>query len=202
MAQRSRQVFISYQRSDHAFARVVREHLVAAGVQTWMDQFDIAVGAYLTDEIDKGLASSDIVVGILSPDAVESRNVKNEWDWAIQNDKPLLLLQYRRCVVPHRYVSINFIDATDHDSSGALGALLGTLGMAPAGASVREISDAVTPHRFITVVERRSVAGVPNLSSLVANGSRRTSGRSSTGSLSGAGRSCSLAAKPAPARPC
>lgn len=74
------QVFISYQRTDEPFARQVREHLTAHGVRTWMEQYDIPVGAYWPDEIDKGLASSDIVVGILSPDAVASRNVKNEWD--------------------------------------------------------------------------------------------------------------------------
>ena len=101
------QVFISYQRADESIARRVRELLIASGVRTWMDQADIPVGAYWPDEIDKGLAASDIVVGILSPDAVESRNVKNEWDWAIQNGKPLVLLQVRPCVVPHRYVSIN-----------------------------------------------------------------------------------------------
>src|SRR4051812_38547019 len=91
------QIFISYQRIDQDFAREVREHLVARGVRTWMDQFDILVGAYWPDEIDKGLSSSDIVVGILSADAVESRNVKNEWDWAIAHDKRLLLLRIDAC---------------------------------------------------------------------------------------------------------
>jgi hypothetical protein len=70
-----------------------------------MDQYDIPVGAYWPDEIDKGLSSSDIVVGVLSPEAVESRNVKNEWDWALQNGKPLLLLLARPTAeIPHRYV--------------------------------------------------------------------------------------------------
>lgn len=78
------QVFISYQRTDGDFARQVRAHLAAAGVTTWMDEYDIPVGAYWPDEIDLGLAASDIVVGILSPEAMASRNVKNEWDWAIQ----------------------------------------------------------------------------------------------------------------------
>jgi hypothetical protein len=123
------QVFISYQRVDEAFAHRVREHLTAHGVRTWMDQYDIPVGAYWSDEIDKGLGSSDIVVGILSPDAAESRNVKNEWDWAIQNEKPLLLLQYRPCVIPHRYVSINFIDASHPQPEPAFAALLATLGV-------------------------------------------------------------------------
>ncbi len=71
-------VFISYQRADEAFARQVREHLAVNGVRTWMDQYDIPVGAYWPDEIDKGLADSTVVLGIISPDSVESRNVKNE----------------------------------------------------------------------------------------------------------------------------
>jgi pimeloyl-ACP methyl ester carboxylesterase len=121
------QIFISYQRTDSDFARQVRAHLAAAGVRTWMDEYDIPVGAYWPDEIDKGLTGSEIVVGILSPDAMTSRNVKNEWDWAIQNDKRLLLLQVVPTVIPHRYVSINFIDATDIHRDRALAGLLTAL---------------------------------------------------------------------------
>ncbi len=132
------QVFISYQRTDEPFARQVREHLVATGVRTWMDQHDIPVGAYWPDEIDKGLSASDIVVGVLSPDSVDSRNVKNEWDWAIANDKRLLLLMVRPCVIPHRYISINYIDATAADPAAALAALLDTLGVTTFGTAVPE----------------------------------------------------------------
>jgi pimeloyl-ACP methyl ester carboxylesterase len=78
------------------------------------------------------------VVGILSPDAVASRNVKNEWDWAIQNDKRLLLLQVKPTIIPHRYVSINFIDASDADPAPALSALVNTLGVTPADDTVPE----------------------------------------------------------------
>ncbi|HUG16681.1 MAG TPA: toll/interleukin-1 receptor domain-containing protein, partial [Thermomicrobiales bacterium] len=123
-------VFISYQRTDEAFARQVREHLLSHGAPIWMDQYDIPAGAYWPDAIDAALVSTDTVIGILSPDAVESRNVKNEWDWALQNGKPLILLQVAPCLVPHRYVSINFIDATSPDPSPALAALSRALGIA------------------------------------------------------------------------
>ena len=43
----------------------------------------------------------------------------------------------RTCVIPHRYVSINFFDATVADLQSALGALLGTLGMRPARARMQ-----------------------------------------------------------------
>jgi pimeloyl-ACP methyl ester carboxylesterase len=123
------QVFISYQRSDDAFAQRVRAQLVAHGVRTWMDQFDIPVGAYWPDAVDEGLTASDIVVGILSPDALASRNVKNEWDWAIANDKRLMLVRVLPCAVPHRYISLNFIDATMPDPTAALAMLLDALGV-------------------------------------------------------------------------
>jgi hypothetical protein len=48
----------------------------------------------------------------LSPSAINSRNVKNEWGWALQNENRLLLLPVVPYVIPHRYVSINVIDAT------------------------------------------------------------------------------------------
>jgi len=67
MTIQSSQVFISYQRTDGDIARQVRAHLAAAGVPTWMDEYDIPVGAYWPDEIDKGLVASAVVVGVLSP---------------------------------------------------------------------------------------------------------------------------------------
>ena len=64
---------------------------------------------------------------MLSPDSVASRNVKNEWDWAIANERPLILIQIAPCVIPHRYVSINYIDAT-RDTDSALQQLTAVLG--------------------------------------------------------------------------
>ena len=123
---RGAQVFISYQRSDVDAAQTVRETLIAHGVRAWMDQFDIPVGAYWPDAIDDGLTSSDFVIGFLSPESVASRNVKNEWDWALANDKPLVLLRVKPCVIPHRYISINFIDVVG-GLEPAIPVLLGAL---------------------------------------------------------------------------
>jgi len=132
MSERGPHVFISYHRADLAVAEQVRTHLIANRITTWMDQYDIPAGAYWPDEIDKGLGQSDFVVGLLSPDSVDSRNVKNEWDWALQNGKHLILLMARPCVIPHRYVSINFIDATGSDQSRWLDQLILTAGLRPA----------------------------------------------------------------------
>jgi pimeloyl-ACP methyl ester carboxylesterase len=124
MAASGGHVFISYHRDDRELAERIRAGLVAQRVRTWMDLYDVRPGAYWPDEVDRGLGEASLVLGILSPDAVASRNVKNEWDWALQNDKRLILVMARPCVIPHRYVSINFIDAVDGDVERCLETLL------------------------------------------------------------------------------
>jgi predicted ATPase len=159
--------FISYQRTDEAFARQVRAYLVAAGVSTWMDQYDIPAGAYWPDEIDAGLAAADVVVGLLSPDAVASRNVKNEWDWALANGKRLLLLQVVPCVVPHRYIAINYIDATGSDPLPAMQSLVRALEIAPVADLERTPMAApriTLPHQRAALIGReREVAEIVEL---------------------------------------
>jgi WD40 repeat protein len=63
MAQSSSQVFISYHRADLTVAERVRAHLMANGVKTWMDHYDIPAGAYWPDEIDRGLNPSQLATG-------------------------------------------------------------------------------------------------------------------------------------------
>jgi hypothetical protein len=111
-------VFISYSRDDEGFARQLHDAIEGIGCDAWLDVIDIPKGAYWPDAIDAGLKAADVVVGIMTPDSVASRNVKNEWDWALSNERPLLLLLLRECDVPHRYVSINYINFTMSESIG------------------------------------------------------------------------------------
>ncbi|HLU09948.1 MAG TPA: toll/interleukin-1 receptor domain-containing protein, partial [Oceanobacillus sp.] len=100
------QIFISYKRENQSFAEELREQLIAWGYRTWMDIYDIPKGAYWPDEIDAGLQASDVVIGVMSPQAIQSRNVKNEWDWAIVNGRRLIPLMLESVIVPMNYVSI------------------------------------------------------------------------------------------------
>lgn len=111
-------IFLSYRREDLSFAEFIRQKLQEWGYQVWMDIYDIPKGAYWPDAIDEALKGTDIVVGIMSPDAVSSRNVKNEWDWALVNEKPLLLLLLRDTQIPMNYISINYIDFRKDRATG------------------------------------------------------------------------------------
>ena len=111
-------IFISYARDDVAFARDLRERLLALGHAPWMDLFDIPAGARWPDEIDRALRSAEAIIGVMTPSSMASENVKNEWDWAIANNRRLLLLLAEPCDVPFHYVSRNYIDCTADREAG------------------------------------------------------------------------------------
>ncbi len=115
-------VFISYNREDVQFALRLRDYVRALGFQTWLDVDDIPKGVYWPDAVDAGLRGADVIVGVVTPESIASRNVKNEWDWALDNDRPLLLLRLRQTTMPHRYVSLNYIDVAK-DETMALASL-------------------------------------------------------------------------------
>lgn len=125
------QLFISYKRENEEFARLVRDNLLAWGYAVWMDIFDIPKGSYWPDEIDKGLRASDVIIGILSPQAVESRNVKNEWDWAIVNGRRLILLMHEQTYVPMNYVSLQRINCVGVAQSNGISELQAALQSKP-----------------------------------------------------------------------
>lgn len=103
-------IFISYARENQEFALSLREKLIQWGYETWIDSENIPKGAYWADEINNGLKKSDLVIGIMSQDALDSINVKNEWDWAIVNQKRLILLRHQKCEIHVNYIRINYID--------------------------------------------------------------------------------------------
>ena len=142
MSATGQQIFLSYARDDVAFARDLRERLLALGHAPWMDLFDIPAGARWPDEIDRALRSAGAIIGVMSPSSMASENVKNEWDWAIANSRTLILLLIEPCEIPFHYVSRNYIDLTS-DQAGGLAAL----------ASAIEASDAPAPAPAITPPE-------------------------------------------------
>jgi hypothetical protein len=110
----TKKLFISYARSDQAYADMLRDTLRGWGHKTWMDIDNIPPGATWADEIQKGLEWADAVVAVMTNEALASENVKNEWDWCLVNrhrfGKVLYLLKIDDCIVPMQYVRVNWID--------------------------------------------------------------------------------------------
>jgi HEAT repeat protein len=155
----TRSVFISYKREDEVFARRLRDHCLDCGHSVWMDIFDIPKGAVWTDAIEQALRDADVVVGVMSPRSVESRNVKNEWDWTIVNgslfDTRLLLVLLEKCVVPMNYISLNYIDFTaEHDRQRSLAQLERALVGDPNTVGAVEIQPAIVADAYTDYLQK------------------------------------------------
>src|SRR5688572_10121576 len=90
----TQQTFISYKSEYRHIAIHVRDTLKSWGYKTWFDQDNIPKGAYFRDAIQNGLECSDVIIGVLTQKALQSREVLTEWDYAYSHKSRLLLLRY------------------------------------------------------------------------------------------------------------
>lgn len=82
-------VFISYSRKDTVFVDRLDVSLKARGFYTWVDRRNLEPGEDFQDAIERAIERCQVLLVILSPDAVASRNVKLEYRYAL---KPLGLV--------------------------------------------------------------------------------------------------------------
>jgi hypothetical protein len=120
-------IFISYSRTDTAFAVRLADDLRASGLKVWIDQRDIGVGKRWDMEIEKALEKAAAVVLLLSPRSVSSDNVRDELSYSLDSGKRVVPIMVETCRLPMRISSNQYIDFTKDYKKG-VSALVDTLG--------------------------------------------------------------------------
>ncbi len=82
--------FISYAHADAAFANRLATALPGLGIEPWIDRDGIHGGARWSSSIQQALRSSDVLILVLTPAAMASSNVEDEWQYALDKGKPVL----------------------------------------------------------------------------------------------------------------
>lgn len=82
--------FISYSRRNTNFAERLARDLSDAGVEVWIDFRQIHAGELWKEEIRNGIERSEVIILVLSPDAVSSEWVRYEIDYGRQHQKIIL----------------------------------------------------------------------------------------------------------------
>lgn len=88
-------IFISYSRRDQEFVTRLASDLDQQVAGVWFDQSDIQVGQRWHDEIIDGIRGCKAFILVLSPDAAESRYVREEVNKALELGKPIIPVLYR-----------------------------------------------------------------------------------------------------------
>ena len=117
-------IFVSYSRRDAEFAlqliEDLREKLGESFIDLWLDQTHIPPGVQWDDTIEQALGKSAAMLLILSDDSVQSQNVKNEWTFCLDENKPIIPILKDPCKLPLRLRNLNYVDYTNQPYSKAL----------------------------------------------------------------------------------
>ena len=76
-------VFLSYARSDREPARRIAGRLRKAGFEVWDPERELLPGGDWTSELKAALGSADAFVVLMSPEAMESRYLSYEIEYAL-----------------------------------------------------------------------------------------------------------------------
>jgi hypothetical protein len=82
-------VFLSYAHKDNHRRKRVQKALEERGLSVWVDKRGIQPGSLWQEAIQRGIDDSCCVVVILSPDALTSRHVAREINYAESQNKPI-----------------------------------------------------------------------------------------------------------------
>lgn len=110
MAQAKAKIFISYSRVDEAFARQLAGSLSAMGADVWIDVEDIPAGLKWSSAIQQGLDVCDALLVIISPESMASNNVEDEWQYFLDQKRPVFPIQYRPAKTHFQLSRIQYVD--------------------------------------------------------------------------------------------
>jgi acetyl-CoA carboxylase biotin carboxyl carrier protein len=102
--------FLSYSRSDSAFALRLAADLKAGGANVWLDQTDIEPGKRWDREIEQALRNCSCVLVIMSPSSVDLENVRDEVSFALSKNKKIIPILYEQCDIPYRLERLQRVD--------------------------------------------------------------------------------------------
>ncbi len=103
-------IFISYSHADSDFVDQLEADLRSQGFETWVDRQRLAGGQRWRRELQEAVEHAQVLLLVLSPDAVASENVQIEYDYVLDLGKLLIPVYYRQCDVPMELHAIQWID--------------------------------------------------------------------------------------------
>ncbi len=103
--------FLSYARCDEPFTRRLAAALPAHGIEPWIDREGIHGGARWSTAIQEALRSADVLILVVTPAAMASSNVEDEWQHALDRGTPVLPVLLQPTELHFQLGRIQYVDA-------------------------------------------------------------------------------------------
>ncbi|HRW09570.1 MAG TPA: SUMF1/EgtB/PvdO family nonheme iron enzyme [Caldilineaceae bacterium] len=153
-------VFVCYARADEEFAVPLVTKLKARCVPIWIDVWDILPSEDWDIAIENALDTCAYFLIILSPAATDSREVRGELRFALNEGKPIVPILYQDCRIPRQLLNVNYLDFRDGISDAGLERVLLALG-AVVATPATESTEAAVAAPVNTTVDKRSSQSTP-----------------------------------------
>jgi hypothetical protein len=111
-------IFTSYSRSDSVFVDWLWQELESRNIQIWVDRKDIKAGENWADAVDSALKSSQVMLLVLSPASMSSKNVKQEWMYMMDTGKVVVPILWQDCEKHFKLYALQHIDCRDYHIEG------------------------------------------------------------------------------------
>src|SRR5262245_49056073 len=107
-------VFLSYAHADSSKAAArLREELKLASFDVWRDIEDMQGGESWREQLRNALYEVDVVIVLLTPAAVASPHVIEEWKAARLLKKPIFPALISPCKIPDEFLDIHYHNLND-----------------------------------------------------------------------------------------
>ncbi len=103
-------LFISYSHADSSFVDRLEADLRKQGFDPWVDRERLVGGVRWRRELQEAVKRAQVLLIVLSPDAVASQNVQIEYEYVLDLGKVLIPIYYRQCDMPMELRAIQWID--------------------------------------------------------------------------------------------
>jgi hypothetical protein len=105
-----KRIFISYSRLDRDFATRLAKSLAEVGADVWIDYEDIPAGLKWSSAIQEGLDTSDGLLVIISPEAMVSSNVEDEWQYFLDSKRPVIPILHKPAKIHFQLHRLQYVD--------------------------------------------------------------------------------------------
>jgi formylglycine-generating enzyme required for sulfatase activity len=116
--------FISYAYEDGHFVEKLARQLQRRGVPIWFDQWTATSGTDWDRSIERAIRDCGHFILVLSPAATNSWIVRQQFQWARQNGRPILTILHQPCDLPQPLAETPSVDFSGQRYPVALAQLL------------------------------------------------------------------------------
>ena len=119
--------FLSYARADQPFALRLADRLLKLEIDLWVDVHRMEAGRSWARQVGQALDECRAMLLVLSPASAASENVEDEWNYYLDQKKPVVIARHLACKVPYRLSKLEYIDFDAVDFDAAVARLAATL---------------------------------------------------------------------------